>query len=140
MTGKVAVDGVKELTKSNVYKRLSDSDKADIVKDLYSYGNALAKSEVSEYQLEKKNEKIYKAGQKGVSPAEYLLVYSQMDTDGNNSISQEEARQALDNTSLTREQKAYLFALQNSAWKSNPYRYTARSATTKNIARWSARR
>lgn len=140
VTGKVAVDGVKELTKSNVYKRLSDSDKADIVKDLYSYGNALAKSEVSDYQLEKKNEKIYKAGQKGVSPAEYLLVYSQMDTDGNNSISQEEARQALDNTSLTREQKAYLFALQNSAWKSNPYRYTARSATTKNIARWSARR
>ncbi len=71
-TGKIASDGVENLLKNNAYKSLEDVDKAEILKDLYSYGNAIAKAEASDkYTLPKEYEKIKESGMK---PEEYILM------------------------------------------------------------------
>ena len=44
-----------------------------------------------------------------------------MDADGNDSVSQKEAKAYLDSQNFTREQKAQLWTLINSKWKNNPY-------------------
>lgn len=53
----------------------------------------------------------------------YRLALEMANDDGNNSISQAEAKKALDGMdSLTRAQKAYLFGSTSTTWKNNPYR------------------
>lgn len=71
-TGKIASDGVENLLKNNAYKLLEDVDKAEILKDLYSYGNAIAKAEASKkYLLPKEFQKIKDSG---MQPEEYILM------------------------------------------------------------------
>lgn len=71
-TGKIASDGVENLLKNNAYKSLEDVDKAEILKDLYSYGNAIAKAEASKkYLLPKEFQKIKDSG---MQPEEYILM------------------------------------------------------------------
>jgi hypothetical protein len=71
-TGKIASDGVENLLKNNAYNKLADVDKAEILKDLYSYGNAIAKAEASKkYLLPKEFQKIKDSG---MQPEEYILM------------------------------------------------------------------
>lgn len=71
-TGRIASGGVENLLKNNAYKSLADEDKAEILKDLYSYGNAIAKAEASKkYLLSKEMQKIKDSGMK---PEEYILM------------------------------------------------------------------
>lgn len=70
--GKIASDGVENLLNNKAYKALEDTDKAEILKDLYSYGNAIAKSEAStSYLLPSEMQKIKDSGMK---PEEYILL------------------------------------------------------------------
>lgn len=120
-TGKIAEKEINNFLNSEHYNTMDSADKAELLKDVYSYATAIAKSKVSDYVLSATNDKIYKASQNGIQPYEYLTLKSRMDTDGNNSVSQDEARVALDNSNLSEIQKAYMWHLQNSKWKSNPY-------------------
>ena len=71
-TGKIASDGVENLLNINAYKSLADEDKAEILKDLYSYANAIAKAEASDkYTIPKEYQKIKESGMK---PEEYILM------------------------------------------------------------------
>ena len=70
--GKIASDGVESLLKNKAYKQLEDTDKAEILKDLYSYGTAIAKAEAStSYLLPNDMKKIKDSGMK---PEEYILA------------------------------------------------------------------
>lgn len=104
----------------NTFK-LSDQEKAELLKKAYNYAVAKAKSQVSSYELDGNNVKIYQAEKKGISPSQYLSITAKADADGNGSISQEEMENALNRTSLSRTQKKYLFELQNPKWKKNPF-------------------
>lgn len=79
-TGKIASDGVENLLKNKQYMNLGASDKAEILKDLYAYGNAMAKKEVTEkYNLPTEYAKIK---QSGMSPEEYILMKYISNLDG----------------------------------------------------------
>lgn len=79
-TGKIASDGVENLLKNKQYTNLDASDKAEILKDLYAYGNAMAKKEVTEkYNLPTEYAKIE---QSGISPEEYILMKYISNLDG----------------------------------------------------------
>ena len=138
------------------YKGMSAQEKADYIADLYSYAGAVAKAEVSSYQLDGWQENASTAQRDiGVSSAEYIALYQKygssimsgkayektkeavasgitveqyasakdgMDANGNGSISQAEAQSALDQQDFTRAQKADLWTIINSSWKTNPYR------------------
>lgn len=138
------------------YKGMSAQEKADYIADLYSYAGAVAKADVSSYQLDGWQENASTAQQDiGVSPAEYIALYQKygssimsekayektkeavasgitveqyasakdgMDANGNGRISQAEAQSALDQQDFTRAQKADLWTIINSSWKTNPYR------------------
>ena len=70
--GKIASDGVENLLENKAYKALPDTDKAEILKELYSYGNAIAKEEVSRsYLLPGATKKIKESG---MAPEEYILL------------------------------------------------------------------
>jgi hypothetical protein len=70
--GKIASDGVENLLQIKSYKDLPDTEKAEVLKDLYSYGNAIAKTEAStKYLLPKDMAKIKESGMK---PEEYILL------------------------------------------------------------------
>lgn len=137
------------------YKGMSAQEKADYIADLYSYAGAVAKADVSSYQLDGWQENASTAQRDiGVSPAEYIALYQKygssimsgkayektkeavasgitveqyasakdgMDANGNGSISQAEAQSALDQQDFTRAQKADLWTIINSSWKTNPY-------------------
>lgn len=120
-TGSIASREVNHLLQSSQYRQLSETDKADVLADIYAYANAVAKSEVSEYTLTGSNAKIAQAEDAGISVADYLILSLSKDADGNGTVSQKEMRQALDATDFTTEQKSVLWQLQNAGWKTNPY-------------------
>ena len=63
---------------------------------------------------------VLKANDK-LTYGQYLAVRSQADADGNNSVSQEEAKKAIDASGLSRKQKSAMWQSFNSKWKNNPY-------------------
>ena len=119
--GQTAFDILEAAVDSSTYKKMTDAEKAEFVKDVYEYANAKAKAEVSKYQLDGKNAKIAQAEAKGIKPAQFLTITGAYDKDGNGSVTQEEAKEVLDKSGLTKAQKAYLWKLQNKSWKNNPY-------------------
>ena len=119
--GQTAFDILEAAVDSSTYKKMTDAEKTDFVKDVYEYANAKAKAEVSSYQLDGKNAKIAQAEKKGIKPTQYLTITGGYDKDGNGSVTQEEAKAVLDKTNLTTAQKAYMWKLQNKSWKTNPY-------------------
>ena len=127
--GQTAYDLLTELTGSEAYKGMNDTDKVEAVGLVYDYANALAKTKVSNYQLSgwvKKAEDAQKNA--GVSVLEYILykqAIAAVSTDGNTNTSQAEAEAALGlMSSLSEEQKAYLWQGTNSTWgkKNNPFK------------------
>lgn len=52
----------------------------------------------------------------------YVILRFSLDADGNGSVTQKEAKAALDGKDLSREQKGELWGIINASWKTNPYR------------------
>lgn len=120
--GQTAYKNLEGLFNDSDYEKLSTEEKESVVKDIYNYSNAVAKTKVSAYELDGTPAKAKAAEDVGIEAYRYYLIKSRMDTDGNDSVTQEEAKKALDASGLSTSQKAYLFALQNKAWKDNPYK------------------
>ena len=78
--GKIASDGVENLIDNKAYKNLPDTDKAKILEELYSYGNAVAKEEASKKYLMPKDMKKIKDS--GMKPEEYILAKHISSIDG----------------------------------------------------------
>lgn len=108
------------------YKKMDDSEKADLLSSAYSFAKSMAENKVVGKSIPKAREKeveIYK--EQGVPGlASWYVLKQSADTDGNSSITQEEAKIALDNSNLSNLQKAYFWQMFNSSWKSdkNPYK------------------
>jgi hypothetical protein len=105
----------------------TDAEKVAMIK--------VAKSKIDEtLKLEFANQKdgdwgIAKAA--GISAADFAYILSSASTDGNSNVSQKEAQDILNKSNLSKEQKAVMWNIFNSSWKSNPfgkaknYEYTA---------------
>ena len=105
------------------YKSMKSADKADLISTMYEYANAKAKKAVApKYTMTKAMEKYAEAEKAGISPAEWYMLRGGMDTDGNGSVNQKEAKTALDRAGLTRQEKAALWLLISAGWKNNPYK------------------
>lgn len=122
--GQEAVKQVNSALDFKPYGKLSDAEKVDVVEDIYSYAKALARAEVSAYELAGNDKKAAEAEAKGIAAATYFIYKATGDLNGNGSINQEEAKKALDKLPLTKAQKAILWQLTNSQWsvKNNPYK------------------
>ena len=99
---------LEELMSSSMYSTLDDSEKASVVSDLYSYANAKAKTNVSDYDYRTNN--TYKTAAKleeaGISPVSYYIARAatsveNADTDGSNSVSKSEKKKALRNAGFS---------------------------------------
>lgn len=67
-------------------------------------------------------EKVKAAHQSGLPVEDYVSLKSGMDSNGNGSVTQDEAKAALDNAGLSPGQKADLWTIIDKSWKKNPYR------------------
>lgn len=112
---------VTSLVSSSAYKGLSDEQKAEAVGRVYKYADALAKASVTGYQLSDTDKRLRDSK---VNAAQYFAIKAGASTDGNDSISQDEAKAALDKSGLPAEQKATMYTLLNSGWTTNPYGWT----------------
>lgn len=77
----------------------------------------------------KKKDNYALAKNVGVKPQSYYELFDgRLDVDGSGGIKQEEAQSVLDSMDFTNEQKAVLWNLIGSTWKSNPYTGTTASS------------
>ena len=76
---------LESLYDNTAYKALSDADKAEVVKDIYTYTNAIGKREYLQdkgvsYTLESWMQDMEDAEKEGIQPTEYLLYKQKMDS------------------------------------------------------------
>lgn len=80
------------------YKGMSAREKADYIADLYSYAGAVAKADVSSYQLDGWQENASTAQRDiGVSPAEYIALKQQYGTKYLSGEAYEKTKEAVNN-------------------------------------------
>lgn len=130
--GQTAYDILDEFIRSSSYKSMSDSEKADAVKDVYKYADAVGKVAVSDYKPDGWVAKVMDgAGTVGLEPWEYIIyniaydmAESELDEDGKTipGSKQEKVIEAIDDMSwLSPEQKSWLFRSKYSSDKNNPW-------------------
>lgn len=130
--GQTAYDLLDEFIRSSSYKSMSDSEKADAVKDVYKYADAVGKVAVSDYKPDGWVAKVMDgADTVGLEPWEYIIyniaydmAESELDEDGKTipGSKQEKVIEAIDDMSwLSEEQKSWLFRSKYSSDKNNPW-------------------
>lgn len=119
--GQTAYNLLDKIIRTSAYKGMSDADKAETVKDIYEYANAVGKAAVSAY---KPDGWVGKALGSGVPADDYVLYRATADQDGNGTVTQGESAVALlPIRSMTDEQKGKVWQSQNSSWneEKNPF-------------------
>ena len=120
--GGLSYQYVAELVGDDFYKAASDKEKGKMVSAVYEYANAVAKTKVSDYALDGWYKKAADAKSYGVSVTQYIWFRSIADADGNGSVTQDEAAEAVRALGLTsRTAKAKLWQSCNDKWKNNPF-------------------
>ena len=71
--GQMSYEIMTDLVKNSAYKNLSDEDKVEVISDVYSYANAVAKTSVSDYTPESWIQKASAAEAEGI-PVELYIV------------------------------------------------------------------
>lgn len=121
--GSLMYSNLSELTGSDSYKNLDDADKASVISDVIDLSNALAKTEVSDYQLDGWMAYAKGAVDAGIKIPDFVLIRSQTsglsgykDENGEtvtNSSSVRKAYYLLTETSLTPSQRSYMYDVLN---------------------------
>lgn len=121
--GSLMYSNLTGLTESESYKKLDDTDKASAISDMIELSNALAKTEVSDYQLEGWMADAKGAVDVGIKIPDFVLIRSQTaglsgykDENGEtvtNSSSVRKAYYLLTETSLTSSQRSYMYDVLN---------------------------
>lgn len=75
--GSVLYSSLSELTQNNAYKKMDDADKASVVSDIIQLSNSLAKTEVSDYQLDGWQADAKAAVDAGISVPKFVLIRNQ---------------------------------------------------------------
>lgn len=76
----------------------------------------------SAYMSGKAYEKVKQAVSEGMTVDQYFSMKQGIDSNGNGSVSQAEARTYLDKAGYSRKQAAQIWGIINKAWKRNPYK------------------
>lgn len=121
--GSIMYSNLSELTETSLYKNLDDTDKASAISNVIELSNALAKTEVSDYQLEGWMADAKGAFDKGIKIPDFILIRdgaSQIDSfkdeEGKtvtNSSSVRKAYYLLTETNLTPSQRSYMYEVLN---------------------------
>lgn len=106
--GQMQFDMLEGLFDNRAYQRLSDTDKAAVVSDVYSYADDVTKSHISDYQPDGW---VAKAEQSGVDPEKYIL-YKRFSSNGN--LAEQSA--ALDRAGISGGQKTRVLLAENPEW------------------------
>lgn len=114
--GQMQFSMLEGLVDSSAYQRLSDTDKAAVVSDVYSYADAVTKSHISDYEPEGW---IAKVVESGADPAEYIL-YKHSLTDG---MTLKERSAALERSGITGREKTDLLLAENPEWTEKAREY-----------------
>ena len=120
--GTTSYELINQMISSSAYKKMGDEEKAKMIGELYQYAGEIAKRRIAPEYADKGMDKAIEICTKAnLTYGQYLTVRVQADTDGNNSVSQDEAKKAIDASGLSRKQKSAMWQSFNSKWKNNPY-------------------
>ena len=120
--GTTSYELINQMISSSAYKKMGDEEKANMIGELYQYAGEIAKRRIApEYANKSMDKAIEICTKANLTYGQYLTVRAQADTDGNGSVSQEEAKKAIDASGLSRKQKSAMWQSFNSKWKNNPY-------------------
>ena len=120
--GTTSYELINQMISSSAYKKMGDEEKAKMIGELYQYAGEIAKRRIAPEYADKGMDKAIEICTKAkLTYGQYLAVRSQADADGNNSVSQEEAKKAIDASGISRKQKSAMWQSFNSKWKNNPY-------------------
>lgn len=114
--GQMQFSMLEGLVDSFAYQRLSDTDKAAVISDVYSYADAVTKSHISDYEPDGW---IAKVVESGADPAEYIL-YKHSLTDG---MTLKERSAALERSGITGREKTDLLLAENPEWTEKAREY-----------------
>lgn len=117
--GSIMYSNLSGLVESSLYKELDDTDKASAISDIIELSNALAKAEVSDYQLEGWMEKAKGAVDIGIKAYDFVIIKREGDIGGwtnkktgksvRNSSGVRKANYLITETSLTPSQRSYMY-------------------------------
>ena len=109
-----------DLFESSAYKRMVYEQKAIAVKEAYAYALALAKSEVSDYELKNPYKSWKEYQDRGINIVDLIaLKVTDMDADGSGSVSKEEYAEAVSNTDMSDAEKELLIGINDNKNKSD---------------------
>ncbi|MBQ2423058.1 MAG: hypothetical protein II286_03815, partial [Clostridia bacterium] len=118
--GQLSQNMLVDLFNSKGYKSMTYTKKAEAVSEVYKYANALAKTEVSDYQLEGKYAKWKEYQGYGYDVSELIaLDIADKDFDGSGGVSKSEYAEAVNNTDMSQKQKDLLIGLNEVEGKSD---------------------
>ena len=107
--GQMQYDMLNSLIDRSAYQRLTDSEKAAVISDVYQYADAVTKAEISDY---KPDSWIAKAQSSGVDPTSYIL-YRSSSEDG---MTLQDKDKAMTAAGITGNGKARLLISENPDW------------------------
>ena len=107
--GQMQYDMLDSLINRSAYQRLTDSEKAAVISDVYQYADAVTKAEISDY---KPDSWIAKAQSSGVDPTSYILYRSSLE-DG---MTLQDKDKAMTAAGITGNGKARLLISENPDW------------------------
>lgn len=116
-TGQIITQEVAKLMGEKGYQALSDKDKAEVLKDLYSYATAAAKAQTGKYTLNTSQQKIEDAKRQGIDPAYRFLMDAYTPKDGSSA----DVCKAINGLNLPNEKKAVLYGLRYPTATLNPF-------------------
>lgn len=107
--GQMQFDMLNSLIDRSAYQRLTDSEKAAVISDVYQYADAVTKAEISDYQPDSWISKVHSSG---VDPANYILYRTSLE-DG---MTLQDKDKAMTAAGITGNGKARLLIAENPDW------------------------
>lgn len=107
--GQMQFDMLNSLINRSAYQRLTDSEKAAVISDVYQYADAVTKAEISDY---KPDSWIAKAQSSGVDPSSYILYRTSLE-DG---MTLQDKSEAMTSTGIAGNSKTRLLIAENPDW------------------------
>ena len=107
--GQMQYDMLNRLIDRSAYQRLTDSEKAAVISDVYQYADAVTKAEISDY---KPDSWIAKAQSSGVDPSSYILYRTSLE-DG---MTLQDKSEAMTSAGIAGNSKTRLLIAENPDW------------------------
>lgn len=107
--GQMQFDMLNSLIDRSAYQRLTDSEKAAVISDVYQYADAVTKAEISDY---KPDSWIAKAQSSGVDPSSYILYRTSLE-DG---MTLQDKSEAMTSAGISGNSKTRLLIAENPDW------------------------